>query len=221
MAAREGIGLVFFEGVQRILNRFDEWGNLQVPCLEMAECKAWPDCRDEQVADVGEVETEQDAEENLFECAEPASGNEHPAEQERDEIIADIGELEQAGEQRVGKSLQPHRGVDAEDGMIDGDEAGIECRWMNGGDERSQAVENQENRDHRCDNRKMKPPLCRTHLCAICGSCQDRNRQRSVGCNKSGPRRVHRRGENRKAGEQDKKKKRQQIGGVQDWSHGD
>ena len=99
MAAREGIGLVFFESVQRILNCFDERGNLQVPGLEMAERKAGPDCRDEQVADVGEIEAEQDAEQDLFEFPEPALGNEDDAERERDEIITDVGELEESREQ--------------------------------------------------------------------------------------------------------------------------
>src|SRR5271157_2057027 len=43
VAAREGIGLVFFKGVQRSLNLFDEWVNLQALGLEMVERKAGPD----------------------------------------------------------------------------------------------------------------------------------------------------------------------------------
>ena len=76
MAARKGIGLVFFEGVQGLLNVCDEGGNLQVPGLEMAERKAGSDGRDQQVADVGEIEAEQNAEQDLFECSEPPPGNE-------------------------------------------------------------------------------------------------------------------------------------------------
>ena len=95
MPTREGIGFVPFKGVQCILNFFDERGNLQSPHLEMAKRKPRPDCRNEQIADIGEIEAEKNPEQGLLEFAESAFANEHNAEREWDEIITDVGELEE------------------------------------------------------------------------------------------------------------------------------
>jgi hypothetical protein len=46
----------------------------------MAEGEAGSDCREKQVAEVGEIEAEQNAEENFLEFPESASGYENDAE---------------------------------------------------------------------------------------------------------------------------------------------
>src|SRR6185369_1608985 len=160
MAAREGIGLVFFESVKRLLNLFDEWGNLQVCTLKMAECKAGPDCRDKQVADVGEIKAEQDAEQGFFEFPEPPLCNENNADRDRDGIITDVGELEQACEQRGDEPFHPHRGVKAEDCMIECYEEGVAGRCMNARHERAQTVKNNAPSKHRAGTRQVKALFC-------------------------------------------------------------
>jgi len=149
MPAREGVGLVFFEGIECVLNHSYEVGNLQVPGLEMAERKAGPDCRKEQVADIRKIEAEQDAEQDLLEFIEFSPGYQDNSKRDRNEIITDVGELEQACEQRADPLFQPDSRVNAKYRVIKGYQAGIAGGRMKTGDERSKAVENDEHSNHR------------------------------------------------------------------------
>jgi hypothetical protein len=147
VAAREGIGLVLLESVESRSYPLAQGAGLEFHGLHLVEGESRADGGDEQVSNIREIKTKDDGKDRAVELILLFLEKKKSAERDRHKIVADIRDLEQAGEKDGIEPFHPNGRVSAEKRIVDPDQVIVIVLVPDSGDKFSEAVKDQEN-DH-------------------------------------------------------------------------